>query len=68
MLDGAEEVLDEMEHGGRAPPPPGDLTFCSHSLVSLFPGMRQVLHRCLKVLPPLGESSTDEFVYSTLLS
>lgn len=53
--------------GARWKGAPEDLTFCSHSLVSLFPGMQQVLSRCLKVLPPLGESSTDEFVYSTLL-
>lgn len=44
-----------------------DLTVYCLSLVSLLPGMQQVLNRCLKVLPTLGESSTDEFVYLTLL-
>ena len=53
------EVKDKMQDEGA----PEDLTFCSHSPVSLLPGIQQVLNRFLKVLPPLR----DELVYLTLL-
>ena len=42
------EVKDKMQDEGASE----DLTFCSHSPVSLLPGIQQVLNRFLKVLPP----------------